>query len=76
MNFIEHLLFNDEIFYSTARWQLKLSLIPRRCDLSKKLIWFKYGYQGTIYYKGNPSIETRWLTKSQYIIERLKGNLL
>ena len=56
-------------------WQLKFALWPRRCDLTKKLIWFNFGYRGTAVLTGpgDDIVEQRWHDKHEHIIWRLKG---
>lgn len=63
-------------FYNRAKWELKFSFLPRRCDISNKLCWFKYAYQGTAVWQGpgEDAIEKRWHDNTEHLIWKLKGN--
>lgn len=68
-------IFWDDWFYRRCLgWQLKFSLFPKRCDLSKKLIWLKKGYMGTAVLTGpgEDIVEIRWHDKHEHIIWKLK----
>jgi hypothetical protein len=62
-------------FWDRATWQYKFAIFPKRCNISKKTIWFKYAYKGTrmITGPGEPVFEYRWLTKEEFVVARLKG---
>jgi len=62
-------------FWDRASWQYKFAIFPKRCNISKKTIWFKYAYKGTrmITGPGEPIFEYRWLTKEEFVVARLKG---
>lgn len=57
--------------------QLKFAYLPKRCRISNKLIWLKYGYVVTLMYTGpgQPVFEYFWYTKSEFLVQKLKGNL-
>lgn len=57
-------------------WQLRYSIIPRRCSLSQRTICMEYAYKGTrvITGPGTPVIEDFWIAKDEFIIWKLKGN--
>jgi hypothetical protein len=62
------------MFYNKAVWKLSFAFLPRRCAISNKRIWLKYGYEGiaTTYYRGTADTETRWHDKIEHIIFQLK----
>jgi hypothetical protein len=56
--------------------ELKLSIWPRKCNSSKKSIWFKYAYRVRWFARLNDygiQHSDRWYTKSEYIKLRLLG---
>lgn len=56
-------------------WRLKFSWLPQRCNLSNKLIWLKYCYQGReiITGPGEPVVNQYWHEKNEHIIWMLKN---
>lgn len=56
-------------------WELKLSLLPRRCTYTGKYLWLEYAYKGTamITGPGEPVFETRWCNKKEYLFLKIKG---
>jgi hypothetical protein len=71
-------MFDNSVFKRNCLgWQLQLSLWPRRCYYSDKLIWLTYAYKGTamICGPGEPAFEHRWIDKHQYLIQRIRGNI-
>jgi hypothetical protein len=64
-----------DFFYDRANKPiLTFSFLPRRCYLSKKLIWFKKGYMYVRYITGpgEPVVQYRWHDKQEHIIWQLK----
>lgn len=63
-------------FYYRAGWEYKFSFWPRRCLISNKLIWLKYGYKGTAMWTGpgTPVYEYQWHDATEHLIWKLKGN--
>jgi hypothetical protein len=71
---------NDLFFYNNAKWKLKFVWIPTRCDLSKKIMWLTYAYQGTsTHYVISTTklliVNTRWITKQEFIFGKIKGTI-
>jgi len=64
----------DQAFYTRAQWSLKFALVPRRCDITKKLIWLEYAYCGRAVWTGpgDDAVETRWHSKHEHLIFQLK----
>jgi hypothetical protein len=58
-------------------WELKFSLLPRRCFYSKKLLWMRLAYKGTsmITGPGEPLFEYRWVSKKEFLLQRIKGSI-
>lgn len=52
----------NQAFYGRADWLKVFAWIPRRCELSNKLIWLEHLYKGTAMWTGpgEPVYETRW----------------
>jgi hypothetical protein len=63
-------------FYDRAVWELSFAWFPHRCEITNKLIWLNYAYQGTrrIYGPGDPVVEERWHNKHEHLLWCLKGN--
>ena len=62
-------------FYINANWELKFAFLPKRCVLTKKLIWLKYAYRGTaIWRSGDYDFvqEINWHDKDEHIMWELK----
>ena len=55
--------------------EYKLAILPKRCYLSDKLIWFKFGYMQYAIWTGPGSdyYESRWYDKNEFLIAKLKG---
>ena len=59
----------------TVGKQLKFTLIPRRCYITKRRIWLEFAYCVTAMYRIgdiNFDYENRWYSKDEYLIARLK----
>jgi hypothetical protein len=74
---------NDLLFYNNTKWKLKFVWFPTRCDLSKKIMWLTYAYQGTSTYylpvdmsmNKRLVVSTRWITKQEFIFGKIKGTI-
>ena len=66
-----------DAFYKRAKWRLTFAWRPHRCLLSDRWIWLKLGYQGKAVWTGpgEPAVETYWLTKGEFLIAALKGQI-
>lgn len=67
---------SDEAFKRRCiGWELKYSLLPRRCSYSNKLIWFKKAFKGTsmLTGPGDAIFEYRWCDTKEYLFLKLKG---
>ena len=69
-------LFTDT---SDSLWVQKFAWLPKRCYISNKLIWFKYGLCSTMHYKNTlhtgSSRKTLWVDPYEFVIESLKGTV-
>ena len=55
--------------------KLKFTLIPRRCYISKRIMWLENAYCITAGYRAgdiNWLFEHRWYDKDEYLVARLK----
>ena len=54
--------------------QLKFTLLPRRCYITKRILWLEYAYRLTAMYTGpgTPVYDHRWYDKDEYLVARLK----
>ena len=64
---------NEPIAYGDNTTKYILSLLPRKCNLSNKNIWFKFAYRvrHTYHEMHGNSNEDRWYDKHEYIKLRL-----
>ena len=56
--------------------QLKFTLIPRRCYLTKRTMWLESSYCVTAMFRNGDSTfdyEHRWYDKNEYLVAVLKG---
>jgi len=68
--------YSEERFLERARPEVKWSLWPRRCHVSHRWIWLTQAYRAmfVITGPGDPAIWTRWYSRPEYLILKLKGN--
>ena len=68
----------NRIYLEKAEVTEKLSLLPRRCYHSKKMLWFKKAYKAkaTMNMLPNqyPKVITRWFDKEELMMIQLRGN--
>lgn len=64
-------------FWYRATAELKVSYFPRKCYFSKKLLFMTQAYKLTriITGPGEPVVEDRWLSKEEFIVQKLKGTI-
>jgi hypothetical protein len=58
---------------AVSKWKRRFAFFPHRCHVSKKLIWFKFGYKCNTYVFARLST-TYWRNERTHIVELLKGN--
>ncbi len=58
-------------------WEIKYSLLPRRCHYTGKIIWFTKAYMGTsiLTGPGDPILEHRWCHAKEYLFLKIKGTI-
>ena len=66
---------HDTVSYGVKYVNYKLSILPRRCNSSKKNIWFKFAYRVRHSFHGwyDHHEEDRWYDKHEYIKLKLMG---
>ena len=66
---------NDHFKRRCIGWQLKFSLLPRRCFYTGKYLWFTLAYKGTAMITGpsEPVFEYRWCERHEYLFLKIKG---
>ncbi len=70
--------FDYEHFYRIAtKWKLKFALLPHRCIQTRRIIWLKWAYCGTIesLYESIFLREKRWIERDTWLVEKLKGTI-
>ena len=67
--------YDDKRFLSQNDTELKWCLWPRRCHASGKLLWFTLAYcaRYVITGPGDPAIWTRWYSREEMLVLKLKG---
>jgi hypothetical protein len=67
--------YDHKRFLSQGRNQLAWSLWPRRCAITGKWIWLTPAYrvQYIITGPGDPVIWTRWYSRDEMLVLKLKG---
>ena len=62
-------------FYLKAQWELKFAFLPKRCAITKRLIWLEYAYCGTALWRSGDwdfVREVYWHSKDEHLIWELK----
>lgn len=67
--------FSRMYFYHRAGWCERFVWLPRRCELSGRIIWLRRAYRGTVLWHGpgTPTIETVWHDRSEHLVWILKN---
>ena len=67
--------YNDKRFLSRAYRNLKWCWWPRRCHVSRKWMWLTHAYCADyiISGPGDPAIWTRWYSREEMLVLKLKG---
>ena len=67
--------YDNKRFLSRAEIKLTRSLVPRRCYVSRKWIWLTHAYCADyiISGPGDPAIWTRWYSREEMLVLKLKG---
>ena len=68
--------YTNERFLSRAETELKWSSVPRRCHVSGKWMWLTLAYCADyiISGPGDPAVWTRWYSREEMLILKLKGH--
>lgn len=65
-----------ESFYRKAYWKKRfIWKRPRRCDITGKLLWFRYAYEGVAMWTGpgNPVFEFRYHDVNEHLIWKISN---
>lgn len=56
-------------------WERKFLFLPRRCIVSKKWMWLRTAYRGTVIVTGpgDPVMIYRWIQPNEFLLLRLRG---
>jgi hypothetical protein len=67
--------YDHKRFLACAETKLTWSLWPRRCHVSGRWLWFSQAYRAmyVITSPGDPAIWTRWYSRGEMLILKLKG---
>jgi len=67
--------YDDKRFLSQGWNQLCWSLWPRRCHVSGRWLWLTQAYRAMYFITGpgNPAIWTRWYSREEMLVLKLKG---
>jgi len=68
---------NDAFKRRCIGWEMKFAVLPKKCHYSQKMIWLELAYRGTALWTGpgESLFEHRWISKNQYLIQKIKGSL-
>ncbi len=57
--------------------ELKFTWAPKKCHLTGKKLWLQKAYKQTAMWSGpgDALFEYRWYNRTEFLIERLKGNI-
>ena len=57
--------------------QLKFVVLPKKCHITGKTLWFTNAYKQTAMYTGpgDPAFVDRWYDKNEFLIARIKGDI-
>ena len=68
---------NYDPFWQRATAELKTCYFPHKCYFSKKVLFLTRAYKVTrvITGPGEPIVEDRWLSKEEFIVQKLKGTI-
>jgi hypothetical protein len=74
VNELHSMWYGESLWSVRARWELLFCWFPRRCAISKKLIWLDFAYCGTLGFAGpgEPVIEHRWHDADEHLVWLLK----
>jgi len=69
--------FDDSFKRLCIGWELKFSLLPRKCFYTSKSLWLKKAYKGTsmLTGPGDPIFDHRWVDCKEYILLQIKGTI-
>ena len=67
--------YDDQRFLSQNDTELVWCLWPRRCHVSRKWMWLTLAYRAryVITGPGDPAIWTRWYSREEMLVLKLKG---
>ena len=67
--------YEDKRFLSQGNYKLVWCLWPRRCQVSRRWMWFTLAYRARyiVTGPGDPAVWTRWYSNEEMIILKLKG---
>ena len=67
--------YDDRQFLQRAQTKLKWSLVPRRCHVSGQWMWLTLAYCADyiISGPGDPAVWTRWYSREEMLVLKLKG---
>lgn len=54
--------------------EYKFVFWPKRCHISRKVLWLEYAYKKTAMFTGpgDPIFEYRWYDRDEYVMDQLK----
>lgn len=73
---MDSIMWNNEAFNRRCLgWEIKFSLLPRRCFYTGKNLWLKSSYRGTAMLTGpgEPLFEDRWCDRKEFLFLKIKG---
>lgn len=67
---------NNPTFVDSAVIELKFTWFPKRCQLTKKLLWLRPAYRATRVWTGpgDPVYEHRWFKCHEFLLWRIQNS--
>lgn len=67
----------DRVFLARAQWRLKISIWPRRCEVSGRSIWLRHAYRGVATWTGpgDPVHEVKWISVEEFLFGKIAGKI-
>lgn len=75
---LDNIMWSNESFKRRCiGWELKYSVLPRRCNYTGKRLWLTFAYKGTsmVTGPGDPVFEYRWCERREYLFLKIKGTI-
>lgn len=75
VNELTNMFYGESVWRDRAIWQLNFCWFPKRCHITKRFLWLKMAYCGTVMYTGpgEAVLDFRWHDMDEHLIWLLKA---